>query len=201
MYQHILVAVGPSFSETALSTAIERACDSKARLTVLHVIESSPWWAGWQMECLCDTRALVHQLALVIRRNSEKMLARAGIDAHWQTRTLPRDGRSIGRVIANEADRIDADLVILGAKKRGVFGFGVSPVRNAVCRHTNREVLIATACVAQSADVMALHAATSCAVSRPASASRAENRNRRLCPLASPCHRRACDNLDPRWAR
>ncbi|SAK82220.1 UspA domain-containing protein [Caballeronia glebae] len=154
MYQHILVAVGPSFSEAALSTAIARARECNARLTVLHVIESSPWWAGWQMECLCDLPALVNQLALVIRRNSEKLLQRAGIDANWQTRSLPQDGRSIGRVIADEAHRVDADLVVLGARKRGFFGFGMNHVRNVVCRHTNREVLIATACVAQTAHVI-----------------------------------------------
>jgi hypothetical protein len=32
-------------------------------------------------------------------------------------------------------------------------------VRNVVCRHTNREVLIATACVADSADVMEIRGA------------------------------------------
>ncbi|WP_321797756.1 universal stress protein [Caballeronia sp. J97] len=157
MYQHILVAVGPSFSEAALSAAIARARESHARLTVLHVIESSPWWAGWQMECLCDMPALVDQLALVIRRSSEKMLRHAGIDADWQTRTLPHDGRTIGRVIADEAERLDADLVVLGAKKRGFFGFGWNHVRNVVCRHTNREVLIATACVAHKARVIGLN--------------------------------------------
>ncbi|SAK47927.1 UspA domain-containing protein [Caballeronia fortuita] len=156
MYQHILVAVGPSFSEAALSTAIMRARESNARLTVLHVIESSPWWAGWQMESLCDMPALVEQLALVIRRSSEKMLRRSGMNADWQTRTLPRDGHSIGRVIADEADRLDADLVVLGTKKRGLFCFGVNHVRNVVCRRTNREVLIATARVEETTRVIRL---------------------------------------------
>ncbi|WP_250503296.1 MULTISPECIES: universal stress protein [unclassified Caballeronia] len=159
MYRHILVAVGASFSEAALSTAIARARENNARLTVLHVIESSPWWAGWQMECLSDLPALVNQLALLIRGSSEKMLRRAGIDADWQTRTLPRDGRSVGRIIADEANRLDADLVVLGARKRGVFSFGMDRVRNVVCRHTNREVLIATACVADSADVIEIRGA------------------------------------------
>ncbi|KXU85854.1 universal stress protein UspA [Caballeronia megalochromosomata] len=159
MYQHILVAVGQSFSEAALSSAIARARESRARLTVLHVIESSPWWAGWQMEGLCDTQAIVNQLALVIRRHSEKMLGRAGIDAKWQTRTLPLDGRSIGRVIAAEAERLDADLIVLGAKKRGLFGVGVNHVRNVVCRHSDREVLIATGCVTEQARVIALREA------------------------------------------
>ncbi|WP_250515919.1 universal stress protein [Caballeronia sp. INDeC2] len=153
MYQHILVAVGPSFSEAALSAAIARARDSNARLTVLHVIDSVPSWAGWQMECLSDMPALVNQLALVIRRSSEKMLGRAGIDADWQTRRLPEDGRNIGRVIADEADRLNADLIVLGARKRGRFHLGVNHVRTVVCRRTNREVLIANASVADKVRV------------------------------------------------
>jgi nucleotide-binding universal stress UspA family protein len=159
MYQHVLVAVGPSFSEAALSAAIARARDSHARLTVLHVIDSAPWWAGWQWDSMSDRPSLIEQLALVIRRNSAKVLRRAGIDADWQTRTLPHDGRSIGRVIAAEADRLNADLIVLGAKKRGFFNFGANRVRNVVCRHTDREVLIATACDADKARVIELHGA------------------------------------------
>ncbi|SAK46760.1 UspA domain-containing protein [Caballeronia hypogeia] len=154
MYQHILVAVGPGFSEAALSTAIARARDSRARLTILHVIDSAPWWAGWQADMLCDTPALVNQLALAIRRNSEKMLRRAGIEAQWRTRTLPRDGRSIGRLIAAEAELLDADLVVLGAKRHRFFGIGWSHVRNTVCRRSRCEVLIASASVAEEAPVI-----------------------------------------------
>ena len=159
MYQHILVAVGPSFSEAALSTAIERARENNARLTLLHVAESVPWWAGWQGDSLCDMPAILTQLARVVRRNSEKMLRRAGMHADWQTRTLPEDGQSIGRVIADEADRLDVDLIVLGAKKRGLFGLGVNHVSNVVCRHTEREVLLATANGAPRARVIDVRAA------------------------------------------
>ncbi|BAN27697.1 universal stress protein [Caballeronia insecticola] len=144
MYQHILVAVGPSFSEAALSTAIERARDCNARLTLLHVIVSSPWWSGWQADSLCDTPAIVNRFALTIRRNCEKMLQCAGMRAEWRTRTLPGSGRSIGRVIAKEAERLDADLVVLGASKSVFFNVGLTHVRNVVCRNTDREVLIAS---------------------------------------------------------
>ncbi|BCQ27428.1 universal stress protein (plasmid) [Caballeronia sp. NK8] len=166
MYQHILVAVGPSFSEAALSSAIARARESQARLTVLHVIDSAPWWAGWQWDSLCDTQSLVNQLALVIRRSSEKRLRRAGIEAEWITRTLPVDGRSIGRVIADEADRLDADLVVLGANKRGFHSLGVNHVRNVVCRHTDREVLIASACESEQANVIGTRDQTSSTLKR-----------------------------------
>jgi nucleotide-binding universal stress UspA family protein len=159
MYHHILVAVGPSFSEAALSTAIERARESNARLTLLHVTEAVPWWAGWQGDSLGDMPAILNQLALVVRRNSQKMLRQAGMDADWQMRTLPEDGRCIGRVIADEANRLDADLIVLGGKTRGLCGFGVNHVRNAVCRHTKREVLIAPACVAPAARVIHMRAA------------------------------------------
>jgi universal stress protein A len=159
MYQHILVAVGPGFSEAALSSAIERARDNHARLTILHVIESSPWWAGWTADSLCDRPSLVDQLARVIRSHCEKKLAHADIEAEWMTRRVPEDGRSIGCVIASEADCLDVDLVVLGANKRSFFGFGLKHVRNAVCRHTDREVLIAPERVAAKARVIELRGA------------------------------------------
>jgi nucleotide-binding universal stress UspA family protein len=163
MYQHILVAVGPDFSEAALSTAIAKAREDHARLTMLHVTESTPWWAGWQGDSICDMPSLLNQLALVIRRNSEKMLERADVDADWQMRTLPEDGISVGRVIAEEADRLNADLIVIGVKKHGLFGFQMNHVRNVVCRHTDREVLIAAESVVPKAPVIdlrgeALHA-------------------------------------------
>lgn len=146
MYQHILVAVGPSFSEAALSVAILRARECNARLTVLHVIDCAPWWSGSQADALCcDTLTLVNQLALVIRRHCQKMFDEAGVTAQWQTRALPVDGRSIGRVIAQAASSLDADLVILGAGKGGFLGLGAEHIRNVVSRHTDREVLIAHA--------------------------------------------------------
>ncbi|SPB13613.1 hypothetical protein NOV72_00877 [Caballeronia novacaledonica] len=55
---------------------------------------------------------LGNQPALVIRRTSEKMLARAGIEADWQTRTLPEDGACL-----------DADLIVLGVREPGRFNW------------------------------------------------------------------------------
>ncbi|SAL26519.1 Universal stress protein family protein [Caballeronia cordobensis] len=159
MYRHILVAVGPGFSEAAMSTAIARARDNDARLTILHVAETTRWWAGWQGDSLCDMPSLVTQLALVIRRHCERMTQREGVDAQWLVRTLPEAGRSIGRVIADEANRLDADLIVLGAEKRGLLGIGMHHVRNVVCRHTEREVLIARECIAPKARVTGLRGA------------------------------------------
>jgi nucleotide-binding universal stress UspA family protein len=159
MNRHILVAVGPSFSEDALSTAIAKAKETGARLTVLHVIDISPWWSGTYAEGLCDTQAMVHQLALVIRRRSEMMLRHAGIEFDWQMRSSPRDGRTTGRVIAQTASALGADLIVLGTRKRGWLGIGLHPVRNGVCRYTTCEVLIATESARPSARVIAMPAA------------------------------------------
>jgi nucleotide-binding universal stress UspA family protein len=143
MYSHILVAVGPSFSEAALSVAIAKARQTKARLTVLHVIDESPWWAGSFADGLCNSYAMVNQLALAVRDHTGKMVAEAGMDADWQTRSLPADGRSVARVIAEAAYRLNADLVVLGAHRRGLRALGVHRVRDAVCRRASCEVLIA----------------------------------------------------------
>lgn len=159
MNRHILVAVGPSFSEEALSAAIAKAQETGARLTVLHVIDVSPWWSGTYAEGLCDTQALVHQLALVIRRQSEKLLRGAGIEFDWQMRSSPRDGRTIGRVIAQTANALGADLIVLGTRRRGLLAIGMHPVRNGVCRYSACEVLIASPRVRPLARVIAMPAA------------------------------------------
>ncbi|MDR5823762.1 universal stress protein [Caballeronia sp. LZ043] len=145
MYPHILVAVGPGFSEAALSKAIELARGNAARITLLHVIESAPWWAGWSVETFCNMPELVDQLALAIRGHCEKMLANAGMKADWETRRLPEDGHSIGGVIALEANRLDVDLIVLGAGRSSLGGIGMHHVRNIVRRRTGRNVLIAYA--------------------------------------------------------
>ncbi|KND61986.1 Universal stress protein family [Candidatus Burkholderia verschuerenii] len=152
MIRHILVAVGPSFSEAALSVAINRARRAKARLTVLHVIDETPWWSGPFAESACDTRAITHQLALAIRGHSEKMLRDAGIEADWRTRT--RDGRSVARVIADIAALLGADLVVLGTRRRGLLALGIHHVRAIVSRHARCDVLIATDRAPQNARVI-----------------------------------------------
>jgi nucleotide-binding universal stress UspA family protein len=154
MNGHILVAVGPNFSEAALSTAVEKARETGARLTVLHVIDESPWWAGPYAEGLCDTQAIVHQFALAIRRHSETVLNQAAIEFDWQARSMPRDGHSIGRVIARTANTLGVDLVILGARRRTLLAMGMHPVRNVVCRHSNCEVVIAAESAPASARVI-----------------------------------------------
>lgn len=87
MYPHILVAVGPGFSEAALSKAIELARGNAARITLLHVIESAPWWAGWSVETFCNMPALVDQLALAIRATAKRC---------WRTRAWRRTGKRAG---------------------------------------------------------------------------------------------------------
>ena len=145
MCKHILVAVGPSCSDTALATGIARARECNARLTAIHVIDSAPWWAGGNVDCYGgDALPLAEQLARVIQRRSETLIEDSGIEGAWQTVTLRRDGMSIGRVIAQAANRFDADLIVLGPRKHTFFGLGANHVRNAVSRHTACEVLIAS---------------------------------------------------------
>jgi nucleotide-binding universal stress UspA family protein len=156
MYKNIVVAVGPSFSEAALSTAIAYARESNARLTMLHVIDQTPWWSGAFAETLCDTPALMNQLALNVRQSSEKMLRDAGIEAVWQARHSPRDGASVARVIADSANALDADLIVLGARRRGLLAMGIHHVRNVVCRRARCEVLVATERAPQMAEVIVI---------------------------------------------
>jgi nucleotide-binding universal stress UspA family protein len=143
MVTHILVAVGPSFSEDALSSAIIRARVCNARLTILHVIDETPRRSGAFAEGLQKAPAFANQLAQVIRGNCEKLLGQAEIKADWQTRFLPRDGRNVARVIADVAHRLNADVVVLGMRRHAWLAIGTHHVRYVLGRRTHCEVLIA----------------------------------------------------------
>jgi nucleotide-binding universal stress UspA family protein len=154
MTKHILVAVGPSFSEAALATAMHQTRECNGRLTILHIIDETPWWAGAFAESLCDAPALVNQLARVIRASCEKQLAHAQIRAEWQTRSLPRDGRSVPRVIADVALSLNVDLVVLGMHRHAWLATGTLRTRHALTARTNCEILIARECVKPQARIV-----------------------------------------------
>jgi nucleotide-binding universal stress UspA family protein len=159
----ILVAVGAGFSEAALAVAMARARETNARLTVLHVIDDSPRWYCAFGQKAGNTSALVRQLARSIRENCQKAARAEGIEIEWRVRLA--GGRSVAYVIAETAERMGADVVVLGTGKRGWRAPGWHRVRGLVRRRTSCEVLIATDRTRDGARVVScpcgLHAARS----------------------------------------
>ncbi|WP_250510834.1 universal stress protein [Caballeronia sp. GACF4] len=145
MYKHILVAVSTSLSESALTTAISRARDCNARLTALHVVDQTPWWAVVTAECnFAETAAVIDDHARAVTRYSARMIERAGIDGVARSITLPPHGVSIGEAIADVASEIGADLIVLGGEAETGWRFGEARMRDVICTHTACDVLIAS---------------------------------------------------------
>ncbi|WP_244817844.1 universal stress protein [Caballeronia sp. Lep1P3] len=144
MYRHILVAVGTSLSHRALATAIVRARECNARLTALHVVDRTPWWAVDTGECnQRDTLSLIDEHSRALMRYSVSMIERAGIDGVGISVSLPAGG-SIGEVIAKTANDSGADLVVLGGETESGWPHRAERLRDVVCGQTHCDVLIAT---------------------------------------------------------
>ncbi|SAL56170.1 universal stress protein UspA [Caballeronia peredens] len=143
MYKHILVAVGPSLSDSALRTALGRARDCNARLTALHVVDQTPWWAVITADCdYNQTLAVIDDHARAVARYSARLIERASIDGTARTIRLPLNA-SLGETIANAAQELGADLIVLGGEADTGLRRGEQRLRDVVCAKSKCDVLIA----------------------------------------------------------
>jgi len=146
MVKHVLVAVGPDLSAGALSAGIARARENGAQLTLLHVVDSMPWWALAAGEHGCgDLLVAIDQHAHAVEQHCKDVIERAALDTPAQTLNLPLQHVSIGRAIASAADELDVDMVVIGAGQESSWCFWRQRTSDAVARCTGRLVLIATA--------------------------------------------------------
>jgi universal stress protein A len=144
MYKHILVAVGTSLSESALNTAIIRARECNARLTALHVVDQTPWWAVVTADCnTAETLAVIDDHARSVTRHCTRLIERASIDGTARSIRLPLDS-TLGEAIANAAIDLGADLIVLGGEADVAWRYGELRLRDVVCAHVKCDVLIAS---------------------------------------------------------
>jgi nucleotide-binding universal stress UspA family protein len=145
MYKHILVAIGPSLSESALTAAIARARECNARLSALHIVDPAPWWAVVTAESSsADTLAVIDDHARAVMRYCAAQIERAGIDGSTRSMTLPPSGVGLGEAIANAAAECGADLIVLGGEAQTGWRHDTARLRDVVCAHTACDVLIAS---------------------------------------------------------
>ncbi|BAN24706.1 universal stress protein [Caballeronia insecticola] len=144
MQKHILVAVGPSGSHAALSLGIARARECNARLTALHVVDRMPFWAVSSVQYDCGTAlACVEENARDIEKRTLQAIRASSVNGVCVVMDLP-DGMTVARTIAQAAREFDADLVVTGRAKGTHWRFWEERVSDAVSRHSNRRVLIAS---------------------------------------------------------
>ncbi|KXV10879.1 universal stress protein UspA [Caballeronia megalochromosomata] len=144
MKQHILVAVGPGGSHAALALGIARARECNARLTALHVVDRAPFWAISSVQYdFGAALAHVDVLAREVEKRTLQAIRASSINGVCVTMDLP-GGTTLARVIAQAAREFDADLIVIGRTKGTNWRFWEERVSDAVSRHSNRRVLIAS---------------------------------------------------------
>lgn len=120
MYQKILVPVdGSMTSERALKEAIKLAQQHHAQLELVHVFEDILYWVD-------DSYINYAELQETIRSSSEKILTQAqvlvgqaGLTA--ETRLLEAKNERTANIIVAEAERWQAELIVIGTHGRTGF--------------------------------------------------------------------------------
>jgi len=142
MYQRILVPVdGSETSRTALQEAIKLAQQFKARLKLVHVVETAR---------VFDAEGMVDYPALrdIATRGGEQILARAkemagqvGVEA--ETALLEAGGDRNENVIVSDAKQWLAELIVIGTHGRsGISRLLFGSVAEGVVRGATMPVLL-----------------------------------------------------------
>lgn len=145
LFRRILVAIdGSPPSQLALSKAIRLAVDAAADLRIVHAVELDT-----QSEEISD----LAEYEDAVRRDASTLLQEASVQAaamavQADTAQLERGTlqESIGELVAAEAERWGADLLVLGTHgRRGVSRFLLGSVAESVARRATMPVLLVPA--------------------------------------------------------
>lgn len=142
MYTNILVAVdGSAVSDAALNHAILLAQDQHAKLHVVHVVDivGMPW-----------DEVDVQTMLTIYRQQGQSILdramasaTRAGLIATATMLETQADGARVAEMLANKAQEIAADLVVLGSHgHRGLTRLFSGSVAEGTSRLCSAPVMI-----------------------------------------------------------
>jgi len=142
MYRNILVSVDGSVnSQLALREAIRLAKDQNAKLRLVHVVDpaSNPYMAEYAYTGHAEDS--VRHVGETILREAKALAMEGEVQA--ETVMLDADDRGVANVIADEAGRWPADLVVLGTHGRiGVRRLVLGSVAEGVIRISPAPVLL-----------------------------------------------------------
>jgi nucleotide-binding universal stress UspA family protein len=134
----ILVAVDLSESSALVtSRAVELARSMQFELIALHVYDPDVL-----MQTLADSGMALDQYIDVLQSDLLRLTASAGA-VGLRIRAEVTEGHAVGATILKTADRIGADLIVMGTHGRtGVWRTILGSVAEDVLRHAVRPVLI-----------------------------------------------------------
>lgn len=127
-------------TEAAVSAAQRLAKALSGRVWLIHAARPDPEFVGYEPGPVVER----HHRALELRREHRQLqdlaaeLRSRGID----TTALLVEGSAVEKIL-EEADRLAADLIILGGRHHGVlYRTIIGSVQEGIIRHTKRPVLI-----------------------------------------------------------
>ena len=145
MYKRIAVAVdGSKSSEAALEEAVKLARDVQATVLLLHVCEEMPMALDPEGMGLIQMNDIAKVIAeagkALLERNRSKLAAQ---DISVETKLVESYGGRVGNVISQEAQKLNADLLVVGSHGRtGVDRLLLGSVAEGVSRSATMPVLL-----------------------------------------------------------
>jgi hypothetical protein len=136
--------VGLNPDLTTLKSAIEIALESGARVTALHVVNPAAHLPGQADRTFCATLRTYEALGRTVVDRSRRALDEAQCPGDAQMRMLPFGDVTVGQVIADAADELGADLVVVGSNDPGWFLLYLQNMQKDVVRRCRTRVLVIT---------------------------------------------------------
>jgi nucleotide-binding universal stress UspA family protein len=145
MYKRIVVAVdGSETSDKALDEATKLARETSPIILLLHVCEEMPiMWEpdGMNMILMQNSLKAVSDAGKELLEKHRKQLAEQGITV--ETKLVETYGGRMGSVISEEAQKWDADLLVVGTHgRKGIAHFLIGSVAEDVTRTASMPVLL-----------------------------------------------------------
>jgi universal stress protein A len=137
-YQHILVAVDLSpVTDQVISRAQEIARESKALLSMIHVMEHSPVAYGGEFSIPVDVN-LEQSLEQEVRKEMEKLGAKYGIPPEHQY----LESGSVKLAVTDLAEELHADLIVAGTHGHHGLDVLLGSRANAILHRAQCDVLV-----------------------------------------------------------
>jgi len=148
MYKKIAVAVdGSETSDTALDEAIKLAGEMGSTLLLLHVCEEVPvMWEpdGMNVAPIQDIMKAIAGAAKALLEKCKERVARQGVAV--ETKLVESAGGRLGGVISYEAQKWNADLLVVGTHgRKGIEHLLMGSVAEGAIRTAAMPVLLVRA--------------------------------------------------------
>jgi nucleotide-binding universal stress UspA family protein len=144
MYKRILVAVdGSDTSNFALKEAITLAKEHHSELRLIHVIDPSMIYAVVDEPYRLDYQQALEAAGQKVIMAGSAVARDAGINFEAAAIGIETRGEHVYEAIAKEAQRWDADLIVIGTHgRRGIRRFFLGSVAEGLIRVASKPVLL-----------------------------------------------------------